>query len=79
MLKKFLKKTDEQENTTQKERQIFFEGQEEQIQEAMDLLSQDGKAGLDEALVEVSETVREAAKASLRDIKDIALRVGTKP
>ncbi|MBT5830797.1 MAG: hypothetical protein HOH77_11465 [Candidatus Latescibacteria bacterium] len=35
----------------------------------MDFLSQDSQTDLDETLVEVSETVREAAKASLRDIK----------
>ena len=69
MLKKLLKKSDDQDSANQREKQIYFEGQEEQVQEAMDLLSQDSKESLDEALVEVTETVREAAKASLRDLK----------
>ncbi|MBT3604966.1 MAG: hypothetical protein HN521_18045, partial [Candidatus Latescibacteria bacterium] len=69
MLGKFFRKDDEEANGTAKEKQIYIEGQEEQAQEAMDFLSQDSQTDLDETLVEVSETVREAAKASLRDIK----------
>jgi hypothetical protein len=69
MLGKFFKKDEEETNNTTREKQIFIEGQQEQAQEAMDLLAQDSQTDLDETLVQVSETVREAAKASLRDIK----------
>ncbi|MDA0710056.1 MAG: hypothetical protein O3B73_07600 [bacterium] len=69
MLGKFFRKDDEESNGAAKEKQIYIEGQEEQAQEAMDLLAQGSKGSLDETLVEVSETVREAAKASLRDIR----------
>ena len=70
MLNRFFKKgADDSTNGANKERQIYIEDQDEHIQEAMDLLSQDNQGDLDEALVEVNETVREAAKASLRDIK----------
>lgn len=70
MLNRFFKKNaDEPTNGANKERQIYIEDQDEHVQEAMDLLSQDNQVDLDEALVSVNETVREAAKASLRDIK----------
>ena len=69
MLGKFFKKDEEETNNTTREKQIFIEGQQEQDQEAMDILAQDSQTDLDETLVQVSETVREAAKASLRDIK----------
>ena len=70
MLNRFFKRgTDDSNNGASKDRQIYIEGQDEHVQEAMDLLSQDNQVDLDEALVEVNETVREAAKASLRDIK----------
>lgn len=66
---RLFKKDDDASAAEKKEKQIVIEGQDEQVQEAMDLLAQDSQADLDETLVEVSETVREAAKASLRDIK----------
>jgi hypothetical protein len=69
MLGKFFKRDDEEANGTGREKQIYIEGQKEQVQEAMDFLAQDSQTDLDETLVEVSDTVREAAKASLRDIK----------
>ncbi len=69
MLGKFFKKDSDETNSAGREKQIYLEGQEEQVQEAMDFLSQDSQTDLDETLVEVNETVREAAKASLRDIK----------
>ena len=65
----FGRHADDDANGAGKERQIYIEGQDEHVQEAMDLLAQDNQVDLDEALVEVNETVREAAKASLRDIK----------
>ena len=69
MLKNFFKKDDENGTDTTRERQIAIEGQDEEAQEAMDLLAQENQADLDATLDEISETVREAAKASLRDIK----------
>ena len=70
MLKRFFSKSDEEpDNGTTKERQIHIEGQDEHVQEAMDLLAQEDQDELDEALDEVNETVREAARASLRDLR----------
>ena len=69
MLKRFFSKNAEPENGTSKERQIHIEGQDEHVQEAMDLLAQEDQDDLDEALDEVNETVREAARASLRDLR----------
>ena len=69
MLKRFFSKNAEPENGTSKERQIHIEGQDEHVQEAMDILAQEDQDDLDEALDEVNETVREAARASLRDLR----------
>ncbi len=70
MLKRFFRKNaNDSDNGASKERQIYIEGQDDHIREAMDLLAQEDQGELDETLVEVTETVREAARASLRDIK----------
>ena len=70
MLKRFFQKNaNDSDNGANKERQIYIEGQDEHIREAMDLLAQEDQGELDETLVEVTETVREAARASLRDLK----------
>ena len=52
-----------------REKQIVIEGQEEEAKAAMDLLSQEGKHDLDDTLEEINLAVKEAAKASLRDIR----------
>ena len=69
MLKGFFKKDEDANADTTRERQIVIEGQDEEAEEAMSLLSQTSQSDLDETLVEISETVKEAARTSLRDIK----------
>ncbi len=70
MLKGIFKRDgDEQSQSGQREKQIVIERQEEEAEEAMNLLAQEGKDNLNETMVEIHEAVKEAAKASLRDIK----------
>ncbi|MBS10180.1 MAG: hypothetical protein CME19_01085 [Gemmatimonadetes bacterium] len=69
MLKGFFKKDEENGSELQREKQYVLEGQDEEIEEAMSLLAEDGKVELDETMEEINEAVKEAAKTSLRDIK----------
>lgn len=53
-----------------REKQIIIEGQLEEAEEAINLLSKDSNQDdLQETMEEITETVKEAAKASLRDIR----------
>ena len=69
MLKGLFKKDDENGSDLQREKQYVLEGQDEEIEEAMSLLSEDGQGHLDETMEEINEAVKEAAKTSLRDIR----------
>ncbi len=69
MLKSFFKKSDDNGSDLQREKQYALEGQDEEVEEALSLLSGDGQGQLDEAMEEINEAVREAAKTSLRDIR----------
>lgn len=69
MLKGFFKKNEDNGNDLQREKQYVLEGQDEEVEEAMSLLSEDGQGQLDETMEEINEAVREAAKTSLRDIR----------
>lgn len=52
----------------QREKQYVLEGQDEEVEEAISLLSQEG-GRLDETMNEINEAVKDAAKSSLRDIR----------
>lgn len=69
MLKGLFKKEEELNPQNTREKQIVIEGQDEEVEEAMSLLSQEGKANLDQTMQEINAAVKEAAKASLRDIR----------
>ena len=69
MIKSFCKKSDDNGSDLQREKQYALEGQDEEVEEALSLLSGDGQGQLDEAMEEINEAVREAAKTSLRDIR----------
>ena len=69
MLKNLFKRDEDLNSELNREKQIVIEGQDEEAEEAMNLLSQDSEADLHDTMVEISETVKEAAKASLRDIR----------
>lgn len=69
MLKNLFKRDEDGNSDLNREKQIVIEGQEEEAEEAMHLLSQDSQVDLTETMEEISETVKEAAKASLRDIR----------
>lgn len=66
MLKGMFNKKDDA-AATPRERQIVIEGQAEEAEEAMTLLSKEDN--LDDTLVEIESAVQEAAKTSLRSIK----------
>ncbi len=73
MLKSLFGKKDEEQAKEQqppREKQIVIEGQEEQVEETLSLLSKEGGEGiLDEAMEEVETAVKEAAKTSLKDLR----------
>jgi len=69
MLKGLFNKKDEDAGSGPRERQIVIEDQAEEAEEAMSLLSREGRANLDNTLEEIETTVQEAAKTSLRTIK----------
>ena len=69
MLKGIFKRADEAASTPGREKQIVIEGQEEEAEEAISVLSQEGKEDLDETMEEINQAVKDAAKASLRDIR----------
>jgi hypothetical protein len=68
---KGLFKRDEEENgaQTQREKQYVLEDQDEEVSQAISLLSKEGKGDLDQTMQEIDQAVKEAAKSSLRDIK----------
>lgn len=63
--KLFGKKRDEEK---ERDKQILVEGQEEEVQESMAVLSED-KASVDEVITEVESSVRQATKDSLKGLK----------
>ena len=69
MLKGFFKREEEANSTSPREKQIVIEGQEEEAEEAMSLLAKEGQDNLDQTMEEIDTAVKEAARASLRDIK----------
>jgi len=72
MLKSLFGKREEEQTKEQqppREKQIVIEGQEEQVEETLSLLSKEGEGMLDEAIEEVETAVKEAAKTSLRDLR----------
>ena len=71
MLRSFFGKKEEDQPKEQppREKQIVIEGQEEQVEETISLLSKEGEGILDEAMEEVETAVKEAAKTSLKDLR----------
>ena len=68
MLKGFFTRDEDEDASTARAKQIVIEGQEEEAEEALSLLSEGGD-GLDQTMEEIDTAVKEAAKASLRDIR----------
>jgi len=72
MLKSFFNKKDadsEMNGDSIRDRQIVIEGQTEEAEEAMSLLAQNDQAELDDTLIEINQTLKDAARTSLRDIR----------
>ena len=67
MLSRIFKKEDD--SSTGRKKQIVIEGQDEEAEQAMSVLAREGEAQLTQTMDEINEAVKEAAKASLRDIK----------
>ena len=65
----FGKKESEASKDAPREKQIVIEGQDEQVEETLSLLSKEGEKTIDEAMEEVELAVKEAAKSSLRDLR----------
>ncbi len=68
MLKGLFTRDEDEDASTARAKQIVIEGQEEEAEEALSLLSEGGE-GLDQTMEEIDTAVKEAAKASLRDIR----------
>ena len=69
MLKGLFKRDDEAELHGTREKQIVIERQDQEAEEALNLLSNESQDDLDQTMEEIDSAVKEAAKASLRDIR----------
>ena len=70
MLKGLFKRNgDEHAASANREKHVVMEGQEEEAEEAMSVIAREGQDSLDQTMEEINESVQEAAKASLRDIR----------
>lgn len=62
-------KKGDKEKTEPKEKQIAMVGQETEEEEALSLLSKEDKGSISKVISEVEGTIKEATKASLKDVK----------
>ena len=69
MLKGIFKRDEEENPASSRERQIVIEGQAEEVEEAMHLLSEKDSEDLDETMEEINAAVRKAARTTLQDIR----------
>lgn len=70
MLKGLFKGIDDEHGASGgREKHVVIEGQEEKAEEAMSVIAREGRDRLDRTMEEINESVQEAAKASLRDIR----------
>ncbi len=69
MLKGIFKRDEEDHSASAREKQIVIEGQAEEVEEAMNLLTERDSNDLDETMEEIDAAVRKAAKTTLQDIR----------
>ena len=69
MMKGLFKRGEENASETSREKQIVIEGQDEEAEDAISVLAQEGQESLDQTMEEINVAVQEAAKATLRDIR----------
>lgn len=69
MARTIFSKKDDKEKAERKEKQIALVDQETEQEEALSLLSKEDKGAISKVISEVEGTIKEATKASLKDVK----------